>query len=64
MKIAKVTVFKADDKKEMTNYHPIFILPLFSKIQGKVIFKRTMSYLNKHSIYYKNPYGFRQNHST
>ena len=33
MKIAKITpVFKTDDKQDLNNYCPIFILPYFCKI--------------------------------
>ena len=45
MKIARVTpVFKVDDRTEMSNYHPISILPLFSKILEKVMFEKTMNF--------------------
>ena len=39
-KIAKITpVFKTDDKHDMNNYRLISILPYFSKILEKVIYK-------------------------
>ena len=64
-KIARVTpVFKVDDRTEMSNYRPISILPLFSKILEKVMFERTINFLNKYNILFDNQYGFRQNHST
>ena len=45
MKITRATpVFKVDDRTEMSNYHHIFILPLFSKTLEKVIFERTMTF--------------------
>ena len=65
MKIARVTpVFKVDDWTEMSNYRPISILPLFSKILEKVMFEKTMNFYNKYHIYFDNQYGSRQNHST
>ena len=45
----------------MTNYGPISILPFFSKILEKVMFERTMNYMNNHNILYDNQYGFRHN---
>ena len=45
MKIARVTpVFKVYDKTEMSNYRPISILSLFSKILEKVMFEKTMNF--------------------
>ncbi len=40
LKIAKVTpIFKADDPSSFTNYCPISILPCFSKILEKIVYK-------------------------
>ena len=65
MKIAMVTpVFKVDDRTEISNYRPISILPLFSKILEKVMFERTMIFQNKYHILFDNQYSFNQNHST
>ena len=65
MKIARVTpVFKVDDRTKMSNYRPISLLPLISKILGKVMFEKIMHLLNKYHILFDNQYGFRQNHST
>ena len=64
MKIARVTpVFKVNDRSEMSNYRPISILPLFSKVLEKIMFERTINYLNKYRILFDNQYGFRQKHS-
>ena len=65
MKIARITsVFKVDDRTEMSNYRSIFILPSFSKILEKVMFERTINCLKKYHVLFDNQYGFRQNHST
>ena len=57
-------VCKVDDRTEMSNHRPIFNLPLFSKILEKVMFVRTMNFLNKYHNLFDNQYGFRQKHST
>ena len=45
MKIERLTpLFKVDDRTELSNYRPISILPLFSKILEKVMFERTMNF--------------------
>ena len=66
MKIAKVIpVYKSKgDAKLFTNYRPISLLPVLSKLLEKVVHKRLYSYLIKHQILYESQYGFRESHST
>ena len=65
MKIAKIVpVFKAGNKKILTNYRPISILPAFSKILEKLASIRLINFLESQDILYKHQYGFRQHYST
>jgi len=65
LKIAKVQpIFKSKNKEVLSNYRPISILPTISKIFEKVIFKRTLLFLNSQNVIYKKQYGFRPRHST
>ncbi len=66
MKIAKVIpVYKSKgDDKLFTNYRPISLLPVLSKLLEKVVHKRLYSYLTRHKILYESQYGFRDSHST
>ena len=65
LKIAKVLPnFKADDNRKFSNYLPISILPIFSKILERVLYVRLMKYLTKHNILSNNQFGFTKNHST
>ena len=65
LKIAKVIpIFKADDNKKFSNYRPISILPIFSKILERVIYTRLVEYFTKHNILSENQFGFRKNRST
>ena len=48
----------------MDNYRPISILSTFSKILEKLIYNRTQSFLEKHSIILSTQYGFRPAYST
>ena len=66
LKIAIVTpVFKANNKKEFSNYRPISVLPCFSKILEKIMYKRVVKYLDKHNMLFESQYGFRKKkHST
>ena len=65
LKIAKVIpVFKKGDDQLISNYRPISLLSIFSKIFEKLIAKRMRNYLDKYSILTENQFGFREKHST
>ena len=64
-KMAIVTpVFKTNDKESFSNYRPISVLPCFSKILEKLMYKRIIKFLDKHNILNEHQYGFRKKHST
>ena len=57
MKIAKVLpLFKAGNNRIVTNYRPISILPLFSKI----LYNRLILFINANNILYDYQFGFRR----
>jgi hypothetical protein len=65
MKIARIIpIFKSGDNRLFSNYRPISVLPIFSKILERVVHNRLMNYINVNQILFKNQYGFRKNHST
>ena len=64
LKIANVTIFKANDKKQSSNYRPISLLPSISKIFESVIYQLLMKYLLENKLLSSQQYGFRANHST
>ncbi len=60
-KIAKIIpIFKSSDKNDMCNYRPISILPTFSKLMEKVVYKRLSGFLDKLDILVPEQYGFRK----
>ena len=64
-KIAKVIpVHKKDDPSFRVNYRPISLLPIFSKILEKLIYKRMYSFLDDNNLIYNRQFGFRSNYST
>jgi len=64
-KLAKVIpIYKNGDKNLMSNYRPISLLPIISKIMEKLLLKRLQSYLAKINFFSKSQYGFRKNCST
>ena len=64
-KVAKVLpVYKDDIKSEASNYRPISILPIVSKIIEKIIFNQLYEYLTTNSLLAESQPGFRPQHST
>ena len=51
-------------KTNVSNYRPISLLPILSKVIEKVVHEQTTKFLNDNNIFYKYQSGFRNNHST
>ena len=63
-KIAKViSLFKKGNPELPSNYRPISLLSIFSKIFEKLMYKRLYSFLEVHNILYSLQFGFQENHS-
>ena len=64
LKVAKVIpIFKSGKRNDVSNYRPISLLSVFSKIYEKIMYKRVVTFLNKGKIIYNRQYGFRARHS-
>ena len=64
MKIARVIpIFKAGDSMLMSNYRPVSVLPIFSKILERLMYTRLLKFINEHRLLYKFQFGFRESHS-
>ena len=59
-----IPIYKAKDKKDISNYRPISLLPIISKILEKVVHKNLYTFLEKNKVLYASQYGFRKNRST
>ena len=65
MKIAKVIpLFKNGDPENITNYHPISVLPCFSKVLERIMYNRLYKYLCEKTLLYSKQFGFQKRHST
>ena len=63
LKIAKViSIFKRGDLEIPSNYRPISLLPICSKIFEKLMYERMLSFLKQHKVIYPMQFGFRENH--
>lgn len=65
LKIAKVVpIYKSGDASNFSNYRPVSVLPVLSKIYEKVVYARVLKHLDNNNIIYNNQFGFRNKHST
>ena len=64
-KVAKLkSIFKKGKKVETSNYRPISLLPLISKIIEKAVDDQTKEFLSDNKIVYNYQSRFRTNYST
>ena len=60
-KTAKVIpIHKPGNKKLVSNYRPISLLPSLFKVLEKLIKHRLVNFINKHNVLYDYQYGFRK----
>ena len=65
LKLATVSpIFKNGDPSLATQYRPILLLPLVSKLLEKVVARQLRSYLEEFSIIPKEQFAYWQHHST
>ena len=65
LKLARVSpIFKNGDPSLATQYRPISLLSLVSKLLEKVVARQLRSYLEEFSIIPKEQFAYRQHHST
>ena len=59
LKLGEVApVHKGKSKMDHVNYRPISILPIFSKVVEKLMYKRLISFIQKYKILFPLQYGF------
>ena len=64
LKIARVIpLFKSGDSSSFSNYRPVSVLPLFSKILERLMYKRLLKFINSNKLLYDYQFGFRGEHS-
>ena len=59
-----VPIFKKDDKMAFSNYRPVSVLPVFSKIIERLMYNRLFDYINENKLLYKYQFGFQKGKST
>ena len=65
MKLADIVpIYKSKDRLSCTNYRPVSLLPVVSKVLERIIYKRLYHHLLANDLLYNSQYGFRNKHST
>lgn len=65
LKTAKVIpIYKKGEHHNPGNYRPISLLSIYNKLLEKLMYRRVLSFLNKHNLIYDYQFGFRKGHST
>ena len=59
-----ISIVKAGDETDTSNYRPISLLSNVNRIFEKIMFGRMRDFIKKYSLLYSSRYGFRQAHST
>ena len=64
LKIARIIpLFKSGDPQNFSNYRPVSVLPILSKILERLMYTRLLDYIVSNNIFYKYQFGFREKHS-
>ena len=65
LKIANVVpIFKSGDEMVFSNYRPVSVLPVFSKVIERLMYTRLLKYINDDNLLYKYQFGFQKGKST
>ena len=57
-------IFKSGKSNDPSNYRPISILSIFSKLLEKLFYNRLFNFVTKHHVLHPNQFGFQPNKST
>ncbi len=65
LKLGKISpIYKKDDPILFTNYRPISVLPVLSKVIERLMYNRLMDYLKNNNILSEYQFGFREKYGT
>ena len=57
-------IYKGRDKENVVNYRLLSVLPIFSKILERIMYKRLYLYFSENNLLYNRQFGFQKGHST
>ena len=65
LKIANVVpIFKSGDEMVFSNYRPVSVLPVFSKLLERLVYNRLISHINDNKLLHEYQFGFQKGKST
>ena len=65
LKVANVVpIFKSGDEMLFSNYRPVSVLPVFSKVLERLMYNRLITYINQNHLLYNLQFGFQKGKST
>ena len=57
-------LFKSGDAENVTNYRPVSVLTVFSKVLEKIMYNRIYKHLKTSNLLFDKQFGFQLNNST
>ena len=65
MKLANVVpIYKSGDEMLFSNYRPVSVLPVFSKVLERLMYNRLIEFINDNNLLYEYQFGFQKGKST
>ena len=65
LKIANVVpIFKSSDEMVFSNYRPVSVLPVFSKLLERLVYNRLIVFITNNKLLYEYQFGFQKGKST
>ena len=65
LKIANVVpIYKSGDEMVFSNYRPVSVLPVFSKLLERLVYNCLISHINYNNLLYEYQFGFQKGKST
>ena len=59
-----VPIYKSGDEMIFTNYRPVSVLPVFSKLLERLMYNRLIEFINANNLLYEYQFGFQKGKST
>ena len=59
-----VPINKSGDEMVFSNYRPVSVLPVFSKLLERFVYNRLISHINENKLSYEYQFGFQKGKST
>ena len=65
LKMANVVpIYKTGNKHVFSNFRPVSVLPVFSKLLEKLMYSRLMDFITRNKLLHKHQFGFQKGKST